>query len=593
MNNNNTTPQWDLSDIYPSLTSKEYIADKTSLFEEISILNHLAEKEISNPAHLKKLLAQYEKTAALFENLISFVYCCYSVDTTNSEAIQELGAVEKAEVPFSTVMTVLRNSLSAVEGEIKKWLEKDSDLIPFRLFIEEQLLLKEHQMTAIEESLAADLSRSGGEAWSKLQQQISSDLSTEWKNPLTQKSETKTVTELRALAFDPEREVRKSAFQQEIKLWESVRISMAAALNGVKGWAVTLNPRRNWQEPLERSLLQNRISGRALDAMIQAMESALPQFRTYLNKKAQYLGIESCAFYDIFAPLRGKQKDGSQAKVWSFDEAREFICSNFHSFSRDLGEFAEEAFSKKWIDAKPARGKVGGAYCISFPHTGQSRILSNFTGTYSDVGTLAHELGHGYHHHILKDNPQVHREYPMTLAETASIFCETIVFNSALKDSRLDSSSIIESYLQDATQVIVDILSRFYFERRVFEIRKERELSPDEFCNLMTEAQKKAYGEGLDENSLHPYMWAVKGHYYSPELGFYNFPYAFGLLFGLGLYSRYKEEGAAFAGTYREILSNTGSMGAVELCRSAGFDIETEAFWAGGLSMIKGYIDQL
>ncbi len=229
------------------------------------------------------------------------------------------------------------------------------------------------------------------------------------------------------------------------------------------------------------------------------------------------------------------------------------------------------------------------------PLTGESRILCNFGGSFSDLTTIAHELGHGYHHHhLLKDYPVIHQQYPMTLAETASIFSETIVFNSAISESSpKEKLPPIEVYLQDTTPVIVDILSRFYFEKEVFKRREKGEVNADEFSEIMLSAQKRTYGDVLDENELHPYMWAVKSHYYSQNLAYYNFPYAFGLLFGLGLYSQYKAAGMPFISKYNQLLKETGKATAVDICLSAGFNIETPEFWNNGLESIGGKVEDL
>ena len=238
------------------------------------------------------------------------------------------------------------------------------------------------------------------------------------------------------------------------------------------------------------------------------------------------------------------------------------------------------AFEKNWIDAEIHPGKVGGAYCQDFYVQKESRVLSNFTGTFSDIITLAHELGHAFHFYCIKEKDFRNALYPMTLAETASTFAETIV-----------KQDILKSDLQDACQVLVDILCRFYFERSVFEERKKGELTADDFCRLMKDAQEKSYGNGLN-NERHEYMWAVKSHYYSIDLDFYNFPYAFGQLFSAALYARYKKEGKNFVDVYCELLSDTGSMTCEDLCKKAGFDITKKEFWKTGIDMYVSEIEQ-
>jgi pepF/M3 family oligoendopeptidase len=324
---------------------------------------------------------------------------------------------------------------------------------------------------------------------------------------------------------------------------------------------------------------------KTLHTLISVLESSLPLFRRYLKTKARLLGLGSCGFYDLFAPL------GASPRAWTWEEAAAFIVQRFDSFDPAMGAFARHAFALSWIDGEGREGKVGGAYCVGFPLTGESRILCNFEGSFDSVTTLAHELGHGWHHELIKDLPRILAQYPMTLAETASIFAETIVFEGALAQKTgpvngAERLGLMEGTLKDSCQVMVDILSRFYFEEELFARREQAELSPGELCAMMTEAQVKTYGDGLDPALLHPYMWAVKGHYYSPGLAFYNYPYAFGLLFALGLYARYQREGPDFAGSYRNILRLTGQASAETVARSAGFTIEEPEFWQGGLEVI-------
>lgn len=512
----------------------------------------------------------------LFLDLYAYAYAVYSTNTTDERGVNEINTLEEIGLPLKKGTTIFRNALVEID-DIQEVVSKTAALSDYVFFIEEELYFQKKQMLPEEEDLANDLSRSGGDAWSRLQEAVSSNLKTKWDDTTE-----KTVTGLRELAYNKDRNIRARAFEKELALWKKAEIPLAFALNGVKGSAVTLNTRRKYESALKRATRQARISDNTLNALILVMEESLPIFRRYLKKKAEVLKIGKCAFYDLFAPV------GSSEKVWTYPESRKFIVRQFGRFSDDFALFADSAFENGWIDAKMREGKVGGAYCTSFPLSGTSGILCNFSGSFNSVTTLAHELGHGYHHHILRKASYIHRDYPMTLAETASIFSENIVFEGVLSESGdKEKAPVIEVFLQDTTQVIVDILSRFYFEREVFERRKSGELSAGEFCDLMISAQKKTYGDGLDEKHLHPYMWAVKGHYYSQDLGFYNFPYAFGQLFGLALFSIYRKEGKQFADKYREILSKTGKTSANVLIKEVGFDIETPDFWRDGISMIE------
>ena len=254
----------------------------------------------------------------------------------------------------------------------------------------------------------------------------------------------------------------------------------------------------------------------------------------------------------------------------------------------------EEAFDNAWIDFYPREGKVGGAFCCGIQAIRQSRILTNFDGTYSDLVTLAHELGHAFHNVNLYSHRPLNKHYSMPVAETASTFNENIVNNAAYAAAQSDGErlAILESQLMDACQIICDINSRYLFETAVFELRDEEFLPADRLCELMLEAQKKAYGDGLDHSALHPYMWLCKSHYYSGSLSVYNFPDAFGGLFARGLYAKYREEGAAFVPKYKALLHATTVMSAEDAAAIAGIDLTDRRFWESSLASIAKDIDE-
>jgi oligoendopeptidase F len=278
--------------------------------------------------------------------------------------------------------------------------------------------------------------------------------------------------------------------------------------------------------------------------------------------------------------------------VWDFAEAASFIVEQFGTYSPRLRDFAARAFQERWIDAEPRAGKRDGGFCMPVRRD-ESRIFLNYKPAFASVRTLAHELGHGYHNLNLAQRTMLQRGTPMILAETASIFCETIVREAALRQADAQEQlDILEGALQGACQVVVDITSRFLFEQQVFEQRRQRELSVDELNHLMLDAQRQTYGDGLDQAALHPYMWAVKGHYYSAGRSYYNFPYMFGLLFGLGLYARYRDDPEGFRRGYDDLLSSTGLADAVSLAAGFSIDIRTPAFWRASLDVICADIDR-
>ncbi|NLY45198.1 MAG: M3 family oligoendopeptidase, partial [Tissierella sp.] len=326
----------------------------------------------------------------------------------------------------------------------------------------------------------------------------------------------------------------------------------------------------------------------SLDSMFTAIKEYLPVFQKYYRQKGKILGHENgLPFYDMFAPVGNVDMD------FSYEEAMEFIVNNFRTFSDRLADYAQNAYENDWLDVEPREGKRGGAFCSNIHPIGESRIMANFEGSFSNMTTLAHELGHGYHGLNLKNESILNSRYPMPIAETASIFCETIVESAQLEKSSVEEVlGILESSISGAGQVIVDIYSRYLFETKLFEIRKDHPLSVEELKNMMLEAQKEAYGDGLDHDYLHPYMWICKNHYYSAGRNFYNFPYAFGLLFAKGIYAEYLNRGKDFVPEYDKLLNATGKNNIKDVAAMVGIDITNPDFFRQSLSLIEKDIEK-
>jgi pepF/M3 family oligoendopeptidase len=349
-----------------------------------------------------------------------------------------------------------------------------------------------------------------------------------------------------------------------------------------------LNQRRKREDAIHPSLDQARIDRSTLDAMMSAMQSSFPSFRRYLKAKARRFNNESLPWWDLFAPV------GNISRDYTWPDARDFVIENFSAFSDDLADLAKYAFDHNWFDAEPRDGKRGGAFCMRIAEVEESRILCNFDGSLDQVSTIAHELGHAYHIECQKGKNHLQYITPMTLAETASIFCETIIMEAVLAatSNPEEELAILETILVSDTQLIVDISSRFLFEKEVFEKREEAELSAEELCEIITSAQKATYGKALDEDNLHPYMWAWKPHYYRADISFYNYPYAFGLLFSTGLYAIYKQRGKDFVPQLRDLLSSTGLANAADLAARFDIDIRSINFWEDSLAVIHQRIER-
>lgn len=564
---NEKLPKWDLESIYPSVTSPLFEDDINAIYQKAE---ELKSKSADKNSSILSILSLYDEMADIVENVGSYVYTSFSVNTTDRDVLAAMGKAEKAQTVASDASTVMVHYLSQRTDEFSS-----PELEPYALFLKEVKTEAEHMMSLEEEALANEMLQVSASAWSRLQESVTASIH----------DGDKTLTQLRGLAMDSDRSVRKDAYEREVKILADNKTAIAAALNGVKGTALLLEKRRGWKDPLDRSCNTARISRKALSALIEALEESLPIFRDYLKTKAKLLGLERLEWYDMFAPV------GDASMSFTFEEAKALIIDAYSSFSPEVGEFIKNVLDSHWVDPEAHEGKIGGAYDIFFPKKKESRVMMNWEGTYDSVSTLAHELGHAYHDSVVKNYPSSQRSYPMTLAETASIFGETVIFQEVLKKADKDQQlSLIEAYVQGACQVCVDILSRFYFERSAFEARKDGEVTADDFSAMMLKAQEDTYGDGLGVK--HQYMWAVKGHYYNEGFSFYNYPYAFGQLFALGLFAS-KDSVPDFPKHYKEVLSMTGRFEAKEVAAAAGCDIEDKEFWKKGISVIAGYIEKM
>jgi pepF/M3 family oligoendopeptidase len=593
-----TPPRWDMTNVYPSLESAEFKAAVEDYKKQVAALEKFFNQKVSKTtvrtsvkelADLTgKMIDRINAIQTLSSTIVPFIYSYVTTDSRNKLAMRTLSEFEQASLPMEKLQVQFKAWLGRIAPKLDKVIALNKSAQAHAFMLKEAAEQSKYLMSEAEESLAAELSLSGGNAFSKLQGTVTSQLTVDFE--LDGKVQKLPMPALINLRSHPDENVRRRAYEAENQAWESVKETLAACLNGVKGEAITLNKRRGRKDALHSAIDAARIDRKTLDVMLAAMEASFPMFRRYFKNKAQRLGKEKLAWWDVFAPM------GKTDRVYTFDEARDFILENFGKFSPELRAFAQRAFDNHWIDAEQREGKRGGAFCMEVQGVKESRILCNFDGSFDQVSTIAHELGHAYHNECAyQANKTVLQQLtPMTLAETASIMCETIVTEAVLAQTTdpQEELAVLEAQLQNASQVIVDIYSRFLFEKEVFERREQAELSADDFCEIMERAQKATYGDGLDERYLQKFMWTWKPHYYSPGLSFYNFPYAFGLLFGTGLYAIYQQRGEAFVSEYKNLLASTGEATAADLAARFGIDIRKRKFWEDSLAIIGRRVDR-
>jgi pepF/M3 family oligoendopeptidase len=593
-----SAPRWDLTNVYPSLESKEFNAAVADYKKQITALEKFYKNKLSKAGEKSKAkdlaplvgeaIDRINKIQTLSSTIFPYIYSFVTTDSRNKLAMKTLSELEQASLPMSQLQTQFTAWLGKISSKLADVSKLNKSAKEHAFMLKEAAEQSKYLMSEAEENLASELSLSGGNAFGKLQGTVTSQLSVDFE--LDGKVEKMPMPALINLRGHADESTRRRGYEAENVAWEGVKEVLAACLNGVKGEANTLNRKRGRKDAIHSSIDAARMDRKSLNAMLEAMEGSFPMFRKYFKSKAKKIGKEQLAWWDIFAPI------GKADKVYTYEEACNFIMENFGKFSPELAAFAKRAFDNNWVDAEQREGKRGGAFCTEVQGVKESRILCNFDGSFDQVSTLAHELGHAFHNECAyQANKTVLQQLtPMTLAETASTMCETIVTEAVLATTKdpQEELAVLEAQIQGAAQVVVDIYSRYLFEKEVFERREKSELSADDFNDIMERAQKATYGDGLDEKYLQKFMWTWKPHYYSSGLSFYNYPYAFGLLFATGLYAIYQQRGEAFVQDYKNLLASTGEETAAKLAKRFGIDITNRKFWDDSLAIIGKRIDR-
>ena len=591
-------PRWDLTNVYPSLESDEFKVAVDDFKKQTTDLGDyfvevVQKTDVNTPPDqlgpiVSDVVDRFNSAYELVGTIDPYISSFTTTDSRNKLAARIESEFEQAYLPMRNLYVQLKSWLGKIAPTLDRSFDHGASAKAHAFMLKEAAEQSKYLMSESEEALASEMSLSGGNAFSKLRSKTVSQVSVDFElDGEMQKLPAPALINLRTHADE---DVRRRAYEAENEAWKSVEETLAACLNGVKGEVITLNKRRGREDALQSSLEAARIDRQTLDAMMGAMKDSFPMFRKYYKHKAKLIGKDKLAWWDIFAPV------GKTDTRYTYEEACDFILDAFEKFSPELRKFSERAFENNWIDAEMREGKSSNGFCMGVDGVKESRIFINFDGSQDQLSTIAHELGHAFHNECAWqfDKTPLQQITPMTLAETASTFCETIVTEAVLKqvEDPQEELAILESVLNGASQVVVDIYSRFLFESEVFERREKAELSVDEINEIMENAQKATFGDAVDERYLGKYMWTWKPHYYSTGLSFYNYPYAFGLLFATGLYAIYQQRGDEFVGDYKKLLASTGEATAADLAQTFGIDIRTKKFWQDSLAIIGRHVDR-
>ena len=576
--------KWSLDVLYTGFDDPKFQSDLNKLDELIEAKNAFAatlgEKDARTTA--KEALLSIEKFTEVFYSLMEYCSLRQSADTNDVEAVSYYGRIIQKYTSSVKSSVAIDKYLGTLEN-LDEVIGDDNLLNEYSYYLHELQKNMQYYLSEEVEEALGEMAMSGSSAWSDLQSYLTSSVKVDYKG------ETTTLSSIRNMAYDADPEVRKSAYEAEIAAYDKIKDAIAFSLNSIKMADLSECRLRGHASPLDKVLFNSKMQRATLDALLEAMKEYMPSFHSYLRAKAEALGhTNGLPWYDLFAPM------GKSDKKYSVEEAKAYLMNIFEKENPRLAEIVDRAFEEEWIDFFPREGKVGGAFCAGLEASKQFRVLTNYDGSMSDIVTLAHELGHGYHNFMIYDNRPLNMNYSMPVAETASTFNENLVVNYAIANATSDDEklALIEGQLSDVTQIICDIYSRFLFESKVINNRSQNFMFADELCNIMLDAQKEAYGDGLDHETLHPYMWVCKGHYYSAGLGFYNFPYAFGGLFARGLYAKFQQEGPAFLEKYNYMLKETPVRSVEDVAKICDIDLTSKDFWLMSLHSYDNVIAQ-
>lgn len=572
---------WDLTCLYQNFDDPKIPADMQRIRTDLAALKELLQSGMAPAALLEKAIGLMNGIFDTASDVEGFVYLTLATDANHAQALALADPISKLIMEVRQGYNALMRYIATVE-DLEACINANEVLAQHAFVLREMKETSAHLLPPAMEEAVLRMQLTGSEAYVQLRNQLEASMLIQVEG----QPEKLSLAAVRGLAYSADPAVRKAAYEAELAAYPSVAVGAAACLNGIKGEALTLNDYYGYPSILDHVLSSSRMDRETLDAMLSAIQDSLPHFRRYMKAKAKLLGhAHGLPFYDLFAPV------GSSHRTFTYEEAHDYLVAAMGKFSPQMGDFIDHAFTHGWIDAMPQPGKQGGAFCSGLYPQKMSRILSNFDGSFSAVSTLAHELGHAYHNLCIQDQDAMNRGIPMQLAETASIFNETFLAHQALAEaSDEEAFTLLEGDIMENCQVIVDIYSRYLFETRLFEIRKERTLMADELCELMLQAQKDSYGDGLDPDFMHPYMWLCKSHYYGSH--FYNFPYSFGMLFGKGVFRQYLERGTDFVQEYNAMLANCGVDSVAGVAARMGIDVRDKGFWATGLAEIIAEIDR-
>lgn len=588
-------PTWDLTSYFASFDAPERTTFTATLAADLGTLLHeaegLAELSFETRDAWTTVVLRYEATLARYGHVSSYVNCLASAAADDERYAIAEGDLGPLRAKLEKIGGELRRALGAASDTDYASFASDPRLEGARHFLSQLRVESKKRMSAPLEALASDLGTDGIFGWGRLYDTVSAKLAFDLVRP-DGTCETVPMAQRRSLMADPDRRVREAAFNAGNKAWEGVSDITSAALNRISGTRLSLYQRRGVDHFLDVALHDAGISRKTLDAMMGAVQKGRELARRGLRLKARAMGLPAIAWFDLEAPL----PLGESERI-GWDRGIALVDKAFSAAYPGLATFFRDALAKRWVEAEARKGKRPGAYCTGSDVTNEPRVYMTYQGSLGDVSTLAHEIGHAFHHHVLADARVLARQYPMTLAETASTFAENVLSAGLLSDTTIADTTraqLLGEVAGDAAAFLLDIPTRFLFETRFYEERAKGEVPASRLSELMVAAQREVFGDALAEGKEDPQFWASKLHFFIPDLSFYNFPYTFGYLLSRGLYAKFRAEGPSFLPRYEAFLKSTGGALAHEVAKaSIGEDLEGEDFWSRAIATLEEPLDEL
>lgn len=584
MKNHTYSKNWDLDVFYEGGSESKEFLEHLDQTEEcihqffLTVQHYVPEAGAEDQSIVRKQIDLYERIVKKIRQAGAFVSCLEAQNIKDKKAHVLRGKVMELSASFQNALTAFDGKIASYSEEQWHNLLQGEGIKELAFVLTERRMQAKNKLSEKEEMLINKLSIDGYHGWSQMYDTIAGSI----QIPFEENGEMHylSVGQAANKFSDPDRHVRKAVFSAWEKAWEEKSPLIAKTLNHLAGFRLNIYEKRGWHHLLKEPLEINRMEEKTLQTMWKVIASNKDPFIRFLERKAKLLGVEKLSWYDLDAPIDNMEK------TMDYQEGAAFILKQFSKFGEEMTAFAQKAFADRWIEAEDRQGKRPGGFHTYFPESKQSRIFMTYSGTTSNVSTLAHELGHGFHTYAMRDVHTLNRNYAMNVAETASTFAETIVSDASVKaaSNKQERIALLQGKIQNAIALLMNIHARFLFETNFYEERKRGIVSEAKLSEMMVQAQKEAYGDAL--NVYHPMFWASKLHFYITGVPFYNFPYTFGYLFSLGIYRQAQQEGIGYETKYMALLKDTASMRVEELAKKhLDVNLEEEAFWQSAIQL--------